>query len=294
MVGLIVSRTVPDTMRPRLVQTRQRQAIPKMAPPRGIVGARDGVEPLEFHHSRYLVAWPLERAIEHWWTVRWAMAPGTEQVRSTLGHPSFHVSIDGGHATVVGVVRGRFNWRLHGSGSVFSAKFRPGAFRGLLGSRPASAFTDRVVPLGDVVGDDRARALQRSVADASDDDGRVAAATAFFVDVLPPLPGDHDLLMGLVQRVTSDRTVTSVEALGEHCGLPVRELQRWFSDVVGITPKWMIRRYRLHDALSALDAGDTTVARVAADLGYADQSHFARDFKSVVGLTPSGYLQGRR
>jgi AraC-like DNA-binding protein len=34
--------------------------------------------------------------------------------------------------------------------------------------------------------------------------------------------------------------------------------------------------------------------KLAADLGYADQSHFARDFKSVVGLTPSGYLQGLR
>jgi AraC-like DNA-binding protein len=71
--------------------------------------------------------------------------------------------------------------------------------------------------------------------------------------------------------------------------LHLRELQRWFRDAVGVSPKWVIQRYRLHEALSALERGDATVAQLAAELGYADQAHFARDFKRLVGISPSRY-----
>lgn len=52
----------------------------------------------------------------------------------------------------------------------------------------------------------------------------------------------------------------------------------------------MIQRYRLHDALLALERGEGTLADLASQLGYADQAHFARDFRALVGVPPSRYV----
>lgn len=260
----------------------------KADPPRGIVG-QPGPEP-RVRHRRYLVDPPLDAQLEHWWTVAWDLPPGEAVEGSTLSHPCFHVVVEAGRAEVAGVPRARFRRTLQGQGWVFGAKFRPGAFRVLLDG-PASAYTDRVVPFAEVVGRARAGRYLRAIEGAPGDEARVAAAHRFFAALLPPPPADAALLQHLVEAAATDRTLTSVEALRARAGLHLRELQRWFQDAVGVGPKWVIQRYRLHEALAALEAGQGTVASLSADLGYADQAHFARDFKRVVGVAPSRYAK---
>lgn len=69
-----------------------------------------------------------------------------------------------------------------------------------------------------------------------------------------------------------------------------RTLQRLFSAYVGIGPKWVLQRYRLHEAIERLQGRrDIDWARFALDLGYYDQAHFTRDFRSLVGRTPTQY-----
>lgn len=259
----------------------------KEAPPRGLIG----VAPLEGaggHHARYLPEPPLDESLEHFWSVSWRLAPGLQVVRETLPHPCFHVVVERGVAAVGGVSRKRFTRVLEGEGRVFGAKFWPGGFRGLLRA-PAWSLTDRVVPLAQVVGRARADRYARAIEAAPDDAARVAVATDFFRALLPPAPADAALLRRLVEATANDRSVTTVEALRASAGMHLRELQRWFRDAVGVSPKWVIQRYRLHEALSALERGRASVAQVAAELGYADQAHFARDFKRVVGVAPSLY-----
>jgi AraC-like DNA-binding protein len=55
-------------------------------------------------------------------------------------------------------------------------------------------------------------------------------------------------------------------------------------------PTQVLRRYRLHEAADRLSDGDRPPwAELAAELGYADQSHFFRDFSAAVGATPAEY-----
>ena len=84
--------------------------------------------------------------------------------------------------------------------------------------------------------------------------------------------------------------VTRVDALAAHVGLSERSLQRLVVERVGMSPKWLIQRRRLHDAVQALKAGDTSLADMAFRLGYADQAHFTHDFRTVTGMTPGEYL----
>lgn len=69
-----------------------------------------------------------------------------------------------------------------------------------------------------------------------------------------------------------------------------RALQRLFSDYVGVSPKWVIRRLRLHQAAFRLASAEAfDLARLAQELGYFDQAHFTRDFTNLVGRPPAQY-----
>ncbi|MFI9589448.1 helix-turn-helix domain-containing protein [Nonomuraea sp. NPDC052265] len=67
-------------------------------------------------------------------------------------------------------------------------------------------------------------------------------------------------------------------------------MQRLFRDYVGIGPKWVIRRFRLHEAAERVHQG-LDLATLAAELGYTDQAHLTRDFTAAVGMPPAAYAR---
>ncbi len=53
-----------------------------------------------------------------------------------------------------------------------------------------------------------------------------------------------------------------------------------------------MRRARLHEAAARADSGEIVDwARLAADLGYADQAHLTRDFTAAIGVPPARYAR---
>ena len=92
-----------------------------------------------------------------------------------------------------------------------------------------------------------------------------------------------------------DRSVTRVADVTDRFGMSTRALQRLFERYVGVSPKWVLRRYRLHEAAARLAEGTGgTWAEVAVELGYFDQAHFIRDFTRAVGMTPVAYAEACR
>ena len=62
-----------------------------------------------------------------------------------------------------------------------------------------------------------------------------------------------------------------------------------FRAEVGLSPKAYARVRRLQAALRQLAAGPISGARIAADVGYFDQAHFVREFRSFTAMTPTQY-----
>jgi transcriptional regulator GlxA family with amidase domain len=92
---------------------------------------------------------------------------------------------------------------------------------------------------------------------------------------------------GMVTRITVDSSLRRVGDLAVALGLPVRRL---FTDYVGVSPKWVMRRARLREAaVRAEHGGHFDWAALAADLGYADQAHLTRDFTATIGVPPGRY-----
>jgi AraC-like DNA-binding protein len=173
-----------------------------------------------------------------------------------------NLAYDTGALNLYGVSTRRWSHTLRDAGRIFGTKFKPGAGFLLAGS-PASAWADRGRPLVDVFPSARARAPEATPwADA-----RRALAIA-----------------------EGDPEITTVEALCARLETSARQLQRLFRDCVGVSPKWVLRHLRLHEAAACVARGtDEPMADIAARLGYCDQSHYIRDFTRTVGDTPARY-----
>jgi AraC-like DNA-binding protein len=76
-------------------------------------------------------------------------------------------------------------------------------------------------------------------------------------------------------------------------GMSTKQLIAVFRAEVGLSPKAYARVRRFQMALTLLSTGAVGGARVAADVGYFDQPHFVREFRSFTGMTPTQYRQQR-
>ena len=240
--------------------------------------------------------------VENHWVLRWDLPAGTTYRSQVLPHPTCNLTVERGVARpdappaavlVTGPATRRFDVETAGSGWVWGVRFRPGGFTALAGG-VASALAERTVAAAEVLPAATVAALDAfhdTGAAAEEDRERVEAA-------LRPLVGDPDpdhlLVLDVVADMLADRTLLRVAQVAERHGLSERRLQRLFARLVGVGPKWVLARYRVHDVVAALDAGHVgSLADLAAEHGWYDQAHFTRDFRSLVGVTPARYREGR-
>ncbi|MDQ6771582.1 MAG: helix-turn-helix domain-containing protein [Candidatus Dormibacteraeota bacterium] len=257
--------------------------------PSGVLDLRAGRR--WFDTAQYRPAPELSELIEHYWRVHWDMGDHEPYTQDTLSNASVHLVVERGRSQLLGIVTGRFTRVLEGRGRVFGVKFRPAGFHAF-GRSPVSKLTNRSLAVAEVFGQD-GDALVERVLGLEDNLRIVEAYDAFFRAKLPAPDPNVGLLNGLVARIVGDRNITTVELVAREAGIGKRTMQRLFSEYVGVSPKWVIRRYRLHEAEERLAAGeDVDLAALALDLGYYDQAHFAKDFCAIVGRPPAAYRRG--
>jgi AraC-like DNA-binding protein len=291
---------------------------PSDTPPsdtRGIIDPADMERHAVLH--RYPAGDLLEGLVDWFWGVTWQLTDGETHVQQVLNHPSGHISIgtlddagaDPDHpgGRVYGLITRISQRRLTGTGWTVAAKTTTGGLGALLG-RPARTITDRVLSLHDALGLDDAPLVAQVVAEPTEEQ-RVhrlrAALEATAARRDPDLLRQAREVARVARIAETDRGVHRVEQLAAAAGVSVRTLQRQFGQLVGASPAWVIRRWRIIEAAERAAAADPSVddgqwpgwADLAAELGYSDQAHLARDVRRHLGTTPSGYRarqSGRR
>jgi AraC-like DNA-binding protein len=259
--------------------------------PRGVL--KSGTDEKRFRYLRRLPAADVGVFVEHFWMIRWDLRGVAPHKAQTVSHPSVQLGIQRGKSRIYGVVKGRSSHILEGLGEIFGVKFRAGGFYPFLKS-PLSRITNRSIPLSRVFGRD-ARELEDSVLGQEFGAQRADAAEKFLRQRLPKADESGVLAGQIVDEICLNREIMTVDDVVARFHLGKRMLQRLFDQHVGVTPKWVIRVYRLHEIVEWLNSGKTVdFAALAQDLGYFDQAHFVKDFKSVIGHTPAGYLKQLR
>ncbi|MFJ8579052.1 DUF6597 domain-containing transcriptional factor [Micromonospora sp. NPDC093277] len=270
---------------------------------------------------RRLPAPALRPYVEHYWLIDWDLIEPFDQ--HVVPHPAVNMVFqaregDPETGEIAGVGTGLFTVTLHGVGRVTGVQFRPGGFRPFW-RRPVAELTGQRRPLP--AGPPPARAAPAKPFTAGPFTADPFAAGPFTADPFaagpftagPVCPGGDDdrcrrlddLLTGwgpvpdplaaeatgLVEEIRADRSILRVDDFARRHAVSIRRLQRLFLDHVGVGPKWVIRRYRLQEAIEQAAAGPVDWSWVAADLGYADQAHLVREFTTVAGVSPAAYAR---
>jgi AraC-like DNA-binding protein len=259
----------------------------KMGYRQGILNPPPSV-PEQFNLSRYKPAPDLAHFIEHYWIVAWDLRGREPHTQETLPQPNVHVVFEPNDSYVYGVVSGKFSRHLDGKSHVFGIKFAPGMFRSFLGCA-VSKLTDKTRPVRAVFGEGVCE-LEAALVSSMAQERMVGAANEFFQRRIPPFDEKAELAKRVVQQILDERDLCTVDHLVNRVGIGKRTLQRLFGEYVGVSPKWVIRRFRLHEAVERFRSGERpNFAQVALELGYFDQAHLINDFKSVIGYSPTEF-----
>lgn len=251
----------------------------------------------------------LDGLIEWFWSVAWELPDDRVHDQQVLNHPAGNISIgtlddagvplDPAEGRVYGVMTKVSHRRLTSTGWTVAARTSVGGL-GVLLDAPAKAVVDTELSLdGALPGLDGRRLIVRVRAEHSNEN-RVDCLRRELNKMVsrrePSLIAEAREVTEVAAVAEHDRTVRRVEQLATLAGISVRTLQRLFDHHVGVSPSFVIRRWRIIEAAeaarAAIDADGVWSgwATVAAELGYADQAHLTRDFRRHLGTSPAAYL----
>ncbi len=120
--------------------------------------------------------------------------------------------------------------------------------------------------------------------------GIVVVSDDLRVGATAPAGRHHASLQAAIDLVRSsyDRPL-KVADLATAAGLTATQLERATRRTLGVSPKQLIIRTRIDEAARRLDETDLSLAAIAGECGFYDQSSFTRQFQRAVGITPGAY-----
>jgi AraC-like DNA-binding protein len=233
--------------------------------------------------------------IDQFWRVHWHVHDDAPRAQLfVLPFPAAGLMSMGDHVALHGVIRAPRTWELTGSGTAIGMTFQPGAAAAVFRVSAAS-LTDRVVRLPKLpwsAGSRRAIGTTDSAANSE-----LEAVAANFEHLLKirttavPDP-QAERVSAIVEALRSGRFLTRVAEVSGQFHLSARTLQRTFQRHLGVSPKWLLSRYRLlHAATRLQELPPEHWTHLALDLGFFDDSHFARDFARTLGVTPIAFAR---
>ena len=239
----------------------------------------------------------------------------TDVLRAELAQARFVTSgaarlrfADGGiepcpDAMLIGATSSAMVFEGDGPFALAGAGLMPVGWAALIGC-DADEVADTVLPFADLAGAVVTRTLDRLKA-AGSGEGAAAALDALFLTL-----AERARLAPLWFTRATDAWLTAspnplVDDLVGAVDVSARQVERLSKRIYGASPKLLARKYRALQAAVRLSTGEATDWSEAAGDSFYDQSHFIREFRQFVGLTPTRFaaesagvmrltLEGRR
>ena len=209
--------------------------------------------------------------------------PAIESIRTQSGRetspPSLFVCGSGTESSLM-----RFE---QGSYTVVQVILKPHALKTLLGIN-ALTLKNQVVELNEFSTED----LNEQLLNTPDENMHVKLLAGFLVSKLQQANTRDTLVEKSLSLIHQSRGAMNVGALAKYLDLSERQLERRFSQTVGLSPLSYIRVRRFNEAMRLMKTGGyKRLTDVAYALNFHDQSHFIREIKSFTGITPKSLSQ---
>lgn len=256
--------------------------------PRGILHPKAGET--KFVLSRFQPSADIGFFVQRYWIVKWDLRGEAPYRQTVLTHPNVNLVFEPELTRIYGVASATSSHLLQDRGWVLGLKFKPGGFYPFL-NEPVSRLTDSSVSFREVFRMDSGP-LEKEIFAQEEIEPALSRVETFLGERLPAQDDNVSFVNDIVSRIRNDRTIVKVDDAVRQTGVHKRTLQRLFDRYVGVSPKWVIRRYRLHEAAEQMHHGSVPDwSQLSLALGYYDQSHFIRDFRSIVGPSPEQYVR---
>ncbi|MBL8896020.1 MAG: helix-turn-helix transcriptional regulator [Planctomycetes bacterium] len=174
--------------------------------------------------------------------------------------------------------------------AIAAIRFQPWGAAALLGIAPRELRGE--TPALEALLGAEAERLADALAYARDVEARFAILISWCRARLDASRRVPPVVVAAVQLAERSAGRVRVDELAARSACERRTLERAFDTWVGIAPKVLLRVQRMQRVLAALQTPQlTSLASLANHAGFADQAHFTREFRSLVGLAPSAYLR---
>ncbi|WCB91988.1 hypothetical protein DSM104299_00669 [Baekduia alba] len=196
------------------------------------------------------------------------------------------VVMDGGRLVVAGPATAAVLAPATPGQARVGVRFRVGAAGAALGL-PVGELRDQGVGLEEIWGAHARRVEARALAAPTPEDALLALIGGVAERLPAPEAADHEVRRAALALARPRRGEAEAAAVA---GLSARQLRRRFEAAVGYGPATLVRVLRFQRFLRAARTIDAPLARLAAEAGYADQAHLARESRRLAGLPPSALL----
>lgn len=225
--------------------------------------------------------------VQWFWVPRWDFPAGQVHRQELLPFPAANLTVEPAGITVTGPSTAPTHRDLRGKGWALGVLLQPAGLAALGISARSILDSERAYPLAGVH-------AQVTRAMAAGHDAAAVAHVSDWLEQLPP-PAPRALEANRLLRIVAQHAeITSTSALARAMHASPRTIQRLAEDHLGLTPREIIRRYRIQESAKQLREGAATVAEIAARLGYTDQAHLTHDFRRTLGYTPRRYRRSSR
>lgn len=170
-------------------------------------------------------------------------------------------------------------------------ELEPGTVRALLGVA-AYELTDRMVSVDELGALERLEDLWQLAADRDFERLIEVLEHALIARIASrAAPAPNTSLARAALSALGGADVPSVAAVAARLGVSERHLRQICQEEIGLSPKRIARIARIRRATAL--AGKGGWARVAMEAGFYDQAHLNAEFRTMLGVSPRRFLEGK-
>lgn len=263
---------------------------------------------MKINFSEYRPAPLLEALVQTYWTGDFNLYAEKGFSQSVLPNGCIELIIHLGHDhcelvkeenwekspefTLIGLQTTPYEVRFNSLVQVFGIRFNPEGIFSLFGVPPA-LFTATFENSREVLGRDFDEYCSR-MREAKTVSDRIQLTDSFLLSRNPEVLRVRDYSRMAFKIIRKHQGNIGLDELIRQLPVSPRQLQRTFRETYGITAKEYMRLCRLNAIQQYLQGQDTVnLTELSYERGFADQSHFIREYRLLTGTNPGGFLKGR-